>query len=108
MNDVEFSQLCMNYKDTKGHLDILKSAIEAEVLVRKSTQEVSGVKASYYKPSTSYDYKEACKACIVPEAVIEAHTTIVRTTRWKDVAEEIGADLTKFATEEPARVVIRQ
>jgi len=107
MNDIEFAQACADYKTAEATLAGLRIAIQTEVLIRKATQEVAGVKASYYKSSTSYDYREACKACVVPENVIEAHTTIVRTTRWKEVAEEVGADLTNFATEEPARVVIR-
>ena len=107
MNDIELTELFVEYSKTQQRLAILESAIQTEVLKRADSQKIAGVKATYYQAGIEYDYEAAAKAKGVTDALIAEHATVKVTPRWKEIADVVQADVAKFAVEKPARVVVK-
>jgi hypothetical protein len=111
MNEIELTQLFIEYAETQSLLDELRAKIEAEILERKDSVKIAGVKATYYKPSPGTpNYEEAAIEYIgrVPEAkeLLPEYQTTTVSTRWKEfcAAMEIEAEP---GEERPAKVVIK-
>ncbi len=107
MNAVELAKLFTDYAETKAKLTKLEEQIQAQVLEIGKSQAIAGVKATYYNPTVKYDYfLAAMDKRPTPEQIGQFSTTTT-TTKWKELAESIGADLKKFEKAEPARVVVK-
>ena len=109
MNAVELAKLFTDYAETKAKLDTLESQIKAEVLSIGKSQAIAGVKATYYNESAEYDYFGAVNDMHPSREMIDKFTvtTISTVTKWKELSEAIGADLDKFKTVKPSRVVVK-
>jgi predicted metal-dependent phosphotriesterase family hydrolase len=109
MDDQALAQLMLEYRKVLNQAEILAGVIQTEVIARRGTVKLPGVlKAGYFKPSNEVDYEAAARAANCTEAQIEAHTTPNPSTRWKEVAAEVKADLTSFTRPKPARVKLTE
>lgn len=109
MNAVELAKLFTEYAETKVRLENLETQIKAEVLKIGKSQAIAGVKATYYNESAEYDYFGAAKSMNPTIEVIDHFTvtTSSTVTKWKELAEAIGANLDRFKTVKPPRVVVK-
>ena len=107
MNAVELAKLFTDYAETKAKLAKLAEEIAKEVAALKATQKIAGVAATYYKDSFEYDYEAAAKSKNPTKEQIDAFSTPSVSTRWKELAESLGAELESFKTPKPARVAIK-
>lgn len=105
MDTLELTRLFMDYAETKKHLEKLQAQIEAEVLTLEESQNIAGVKATYYKASQVVDYESACAN--VPAEIVEQYSTTKTTVKWAEVAKAAEVDFSEFITEKPARVVVK-
>lgn len=107
MDEIQLTELFVEYKKTKIKLDALEEAIQAEVLRLGDSQKIAGVKATFYQPSRKVDYEAAAKTKGITDAIVDEFSTIKKIIKWKEVAEAVKADLTAFTVEEPAHVIVK-
>jgi hypothetical protein len=112
MNEIELTQLFVTYAETRDKLEKLKSAIEAEVLVRGESSKIAGVTATYYKPSVGTPkYEDAVQGYIQlhPEdnnAYLGKFSTTTTVYRWKEICDYLLI-VPALGEEKPARVVVK-
>ena len=108
MNDLELTQLFIDYAQAKQEAAELEKRIETAILENKSSQKIAGVKATYYAPSKETNYEAAARAHpdFTPE-ITTPYSSITAHVRWAEVAQALGADVTPFTSEKPARVVVK-
>jgi len=111
MNDIELTQLFIDYAQTQNHLDCLHAQIELEILARAESVKIAGVEAKYYKPSNETpDYQGAVHAFIDlhPDQLptLETFQTVSISCKWKEAAAAFGLQPDP-GPEKPARVVIK-
>ena len=107
MNEIELTKLFVEYKETTNRLAELEAIIKDEVLVLGDSQKIAGVKATYYRASTEYDYEAAAKSMNPSNELVDDFSTVTKRPRWKEIAEYCAADIESFSIEKPARVVIK-
>lgn len=109
MDEIELTQLFVQYAETQKKLSELKAKIEAQVLDIGESRKIAGVTATYYQPTVDIDYEAAAKSVMPNDFDTLPFSTVKTTIRWKDVCEAVGADtiFLEYATEKPARVVIK-
>lgn len=114
MNEIELTQLFLEYRQTSDRLLEIENKIRENVLKLETTQKIAGVSATYYKPSTRYDYESAALLKIADwsendrEGMIEKHSSKKVTTKWKDLVEELEIPLEQVPQElVEARVVLK-
>ena len=91
MDDLALAQLMIEYRQTLNKAEILAQVIQSEVLVRAGTVKLPGVlKAAYFQASADVD------------------TTQNPSTKWKDVAADVRANLAPYTTVKPARVKLTE
>jgi aspartate/methionine/tyrosine aminotransferase len=111
MNEIELTQLFIEYAETQSLLDELRAKIEAEILERKDSVKIAGVKATYYKPSAGTPkYEESVIEYLGshPEKKDELkkfQSTIISTS-WKEALLYFNL-IAKPGDERPAKVVIK-
>lgn len=109
MDDIALAELMLEYRKTINKAEILAQVIQTEVLARKGTIKLPGVlKAAFFKPSNEVDYEAAARAAGCTSADIEAHTSQNPSTKWKDVATAVRANLAPYTTNKPARVKLTE
>lgn len=96
MDDLKFSRLMVELAEKRAELRDLEVQVEAEVLARKQTVDMPGVKAQYRRPSKKYDYKAAVTQhktgdmlSSIVDKVIERHTKTREYTSWKSVCFDL-------------------
>lgn len=107
MNEIELTQLFVEYAETTKKSAELKAKIEAAVLERGETTKIAGVTASYYKPSfETPDYESAACEVIPEDFDYSPFSTITTSIRWKEICEHVGV-VAPVGKEKPARVVVK-
>jgi hypothetical protein len=107
MNEIELTQLFVEYAELNKKAQEVKAKIEKEILERGQTSKMAGVTATYYKPSfETPDYESAAKASLPKDFDLSPYTSTTVTTRWKEVCETIGV-VAPAGAEKPARVVVK-
>jgi hypothetical protein len=111
MNEIELTQLFVEYAETQKKLSELKTKIEIEILARGESSKIAGITATYYKPSFGTpDYEEAAKAYLeeYPQEAgyLEKFQIITVNTKWKEICVDFGISPAP-GEEKPARVVIK-
>jgi len=107
MNDIELTQLFIDYATCKKALLILDACIQAEILQRAETVKIAGVTASYFKASTGTpQYEQAARAAMPSDFDLLAYSSISTTVSWKTVCEVLGIKA-PAGEEKPAKVVIK-
>ena len=66
------------------------------------------LKAAYFQASADVDYETAARAAGCTEFDIVAHTTQNPSTKWKEVAAGVRANLAPYTTVKPARVKLTE
>jgi len=111
MNDIELTQVFIDYARTKANLKTYEGIIETEILKRAESAKIAGVTATYYKSSAGTPkYEEAVVQAIGAEPALQDDLRLFQkvtvSTSWKDACE--AWNLTPEPGEEkPARVVIK-
>ena len=114
MTEIELTELFVDYRKTAERLKEIEMNIQSAVLAAGSTQKVAGVSATFYKPSTEFDYESASRLRLetldeeAQAAIIAEYATITTKIRWKEVVEALAipaADVPQV--EKPARVVVK-
>ena len=108
MDDIELTQLFVDYAVATKKLQELRSLIEPEVLQRGETVKIAGVTATYYRSSTGTpNYKEVAEADMPKDFDLKPFSTVTTSVRWKEVCDALG--ITSFRPGEisEARVVIK-
>lgn len=107
MNEIELTQLFVEYAECNKKFAELKAKIEAAVLERGETTKIAGVTASYYKLSQETpDYESAAKSSMPEDFDVTPFSTITTSTRWKEICEALGV-VAPAGKEKPARVVVK-
>jgi len=114
MNEIELTELFVDYRKTSERLKEIESKIQSAVLAVGSTQKVAGVTATFYKPSIEFDYESASRLRLetldeeAREAIEAEYTTITAKVRWKEVVEALAIPAVDIPqVEKPARVVVK-
>lgn len=109
MNELELTKLFVEYKELLNQVDEKEKKIIEEILKLKESKNISGVKATYYKPSEKINYEQAVvtSGLDISEDVYKKHTKKTETISWKDMAEELGVDLQNFKVPVPEKVIIK-
>lgn len=104
MDEIELTQLFVQYAECQRRAAELRTLIEAEVLNRGESKTIAGVKAMYYKAGfETPDYKSA--GANAPEDIIAKYTTVTTSTKWAEVCKAAGIEATP-GKEKPARVIV--
>ena len=107
MNEIELTQLFVEYAECNKKSAELKAKIEAAVLERGETTKIAGVTASFYKPSQETpDYENAAKSSMPEGYDVSPFSTVTTSTRWKEICEALGV-VAPAGKEKPARVVVK-
>lgn len=107
MNEIELTQLFVEYAECNKKMAELKTKIEAAVLERGETVKIAGVSASYYKPSfETPNYEAAAKSAMPDDFDIGLYATVTTSYRWKEICEALFITPAPGA-EKPARVVVK-
>ena len=107
MNEIELTQLFVEYAECNKKSAELKAKIEAAVLERGETTKIAGVTASYYKPSfETPDYESAACSVIPEDFDYSPFSTVTTSIRWKEICESVGV-VAPAGKEKPARVVVK-
>jgi hypothetical protein len=107
MNEIELTQLFVDYANAKKRLEELSAQIASAVLEIGETRKVAGVSATYYKPShETPDYEAAAKTGLYDGFDTSPFQTTTVSTSWKSVCEALGIKPPDGA-EKPARVVVK-
>jgi len=86
VNEIELTQLFIDYAETQKRAAELRAQIEAAVLERGESANIAGVKATYYKPGfETPDYKTAAKDA--PAELVAQFSTTTTTTKWAEVCK---------------------
>jgi len=107
MDEIELTKLFLEYKETATKLAQLEAQIQLEIIARAESAKIAGVKATYYQSAVEYDYEAAARAAGAKQMIIDQYTTATIRISWKQVADAVEAPLDAFATQKPARVVIK-
>jgi hypothetical protein len=111
MNEIELTQLFVQYATVSDQLATIKAEIEKEILERKDSVKIAGVQATYYKPTTGTPkYEEAAIEFIgrypaAKDRLGEYQTTTI-STKWKDFCAAMAIEAPP-GEDRPARVVIK-
>lgn len=106
MNEIELTQLFVDYAESLKKSAELKTQIESAVLERGETIKIAGVSASYYKQSfETPDYKGAARSAMPQDFDVIPFSTTTVSTRWKEICEHLSVDV-PVGVEKPARVVV--
>ena len=104
MNEIELTQLFVDYAETQKRAAELRAQIEAAVLERGESATIAGVKATFYKPGTETpDYKAA--AVNAPAEIVAQFSTTTTSTKWAEVCKAAGIVAAPGAVK-PARVSV--
>jgi hypothetical protein len=111
MDVIQLTQLFVKYAETQTLLNELKAQIETEILARKDSVKIAGVKATYYQPSSGTPkYEEAAIEFIGkhPEykAILKEYQTTIVSTKWKEFCGFYNIEA-QPGEEKPARVVVK-
>ncbi len=107
MNEIELTQLFVEYAETDKRLKELGKQIEAEILIRGETSKIAGVKATYYAPSTETpDYEEIASSVMPSDYDLTPYTTVTTNVKWKEVCYQLDVYIPP-GNPKPARVVIK-
>ena len=111
MNDLELTELFIEFSKTQSHLFELKFQIEQEVLSRKKSSVIAGVSAKYYKESEGTpDYEGSVAAYLGAHPLFDRNYLDVFsetkvTFDWKAICHRFSIGLVP-GKPKPARVVI--
>lgn len=107
MDEIELTQLFVEYAECNKKMAELKHKIEMAILERGETVKIAGVTASYYKPAFEKpDYEAAAKTFMPPDFDLAPFSTVTTSVRWKDVCEALSI-VASPSEEKPARVVVK-
>jgi len=107
MNEIELTQLFVEYAECNKKMAELKSKIESAVLERGETVKIAGVSASYYKPSfETPDYQHAAKSAMPENFNLAPFSTTTTVVRWKEICDSLFI-IVANGPEKPARVVVK-
>ena len=107
MNEIELTQLFVEYAECNKRMAELKSKIESAVLERGETVKIAGVSASYYKSSfETPDYQRAAKSAMPDGFDLSPFSTTTTVVRWKEVCDNLAIEVAT-GPEKPARVVVK-
>jgi len=100
MNEIELTKLFVEYKETANKLADLDLKIKEEVLRLGVSQQIAGVKATYYQPGNETpDYETAARlATNVPPETIKKYTTTTTSVKWSEVCREAGIEVPPGST----------
>lgn len=78
----------------KSEADALEKEIQAEVLTLGKSQAVGRVTASYRKSkgNGSYNYQNIVMEVEPDPEIVDKHTEVVTTVKWKAIVDEIYVD----------------
>jgi hypothetical protein len=107
MNDIELTQVFIDYARTKSNLETYERIIQEEILNRGESAKIAGVTATYYKPTNEVpDYATAAQGSLPSDFDLHPYQKVTVTTSWKTVCDFLGIDVPP-GKEKPARVVIK-
>lgn len=112
MNDIELTQLFVDYANLQDELADLKEKITAEILKREESVKIAGVTATYYKPTLGTpDYEGAVTLFLeqnpAEEYRLKEFQSATITTKWKEACVAFRIAPNPSTEEKPARVVIK-
>jgi len=106
MNDLELTQLFLDYAESKKKTEELRQRIVAAVLEKGESVKIAGETATYRKPGfETPDYKAAAMAYMPIDFDLSQYSTVMTSTRWKDVCAALGVDASVGAPK-PASVTV--
>ena len=107
MDLVQLTKLFVERAELIARMAEIDEQITAHVLEVGETVSIAGQKATYYKPSVSYDYQAAAEGHpMVSDTTIGLFTTVKEYVSWQKICEHAGIEDIPF-TEKPARVAIK-
>jgi hypothetical protein len=111
MDEIQLTQLFIEYAETRKKLDKLEADIKAEILVRKESSKIAGVTATFYKASDGTPKYEDAVVNYIGEnpdkkEELKQFQEVTISTAWKDACGYFS--LTPQPGEgKPARVVVK-
>lgn len=89
---MDLSEKMKKWEDLQVEAQAIEKEIIAEVLALGKSQTVGRVTASYRKSSGngSYNYESMVMELEPDQEIVDKHTEVVTTVKWKDIAEEVG------------------
>ena len=110
LSEMEFAQLFIEYAEHGKKQTEIAKKIESEVLERKESSKIAGIKATYYNEGfETPEYEQAAKSYLSthPGIDISAWSTEREpSVKWKEVCEYLQIEAPK-GLPKPARVVIK-
>ena len=107
MDEIDLTQLFVDYANTKKYLDELAKKISWAILDIGETRKVAGVTATYYKPShETPDYEGAAKSVMPPDFDLTPFSTVSTSVSWKSVCDALFI-IPAEGKEKPASVKIK-
>lgn len=107
MDTIQLAQMFVQRAELAKQLAETDKAIQKAVLELGESQNIAGVKATYYKAGEETpDYESAVRSHPDFKAIdVAPYTTITETVRWKDIANALGLEV--HGAPKAARVVVK-